>query len=328
MKKIKTLKIILAFLIVLSACGGKKAGELGSGKEMGKKRIGIVQFIEHPSLDLAREGFEEGLKKLGIDCDIDYKSAQGNIDTAKTICEKFASDRVDLIYAIATPAAQMAKAATGEIPIIFAAVTDPVSAELVSSNDKPGANITGVSDAVDVKLQLELFSQLDADIKNIGVIYSADEANSIEQVNKVKKASRDFGLNIFEKSIQNLSDLPQTVTSLAKKVDAIYIPSDNKISNSISLLAETLVREKIPSICTTRGDIEGGMLLTMGIDYKNQGAKASELAKKVLVDKINPGQLPVTLSEKLDKLYNLKTARDLGLDENKDVFKDAIDVTK
>lgn len=328
MKKIKTLKIMLIFLMILSACGGKKADDEKVGKEGENMKIGIVQFIEHPSLDLAREGFEEGLKKSGIACDIDFKSAQGSIDTAKTICEKFASDKVDLIYAIATPAAQMAKAATAEIPIIFAAVTDPVSAELVSSNEKPGANITGVSDAVDVKLQLELFSQLNTNIKNIGIIYSADEANSIEQVNKVKKASYDFGLNIFEKSIQNLSDIPQTVTSLAKKVDAVYIPSDNKISNSISLLADTLKKEKIPSVCTTRGDTEGGMLLTMGIDYKDQGMKASELAKKVLVDKTNPGQLPVTISKKLEKLYNLKTVQALGLDENAEVYKDAIDVSK
>lgn len=321
MKK-KLLFVVVALALVLSACS-----KGGNENVVDKKiDIGIIQIIEHEALDRARKGFEDRIKELGIDANISYKSAQGDLANAKQIAEKFANDKVDLIYAIATPSAEAALAVTSEIPVLFSAVTDPVDAKLVASNEKPGGNASGTSDAADVEGQLAMLKEIDPEIKKLGVLYSADEQNSYSQVKEIKEITKKLGLELVETSIQNISDLPQASESMAKKVDAFYLLSDNKIASSVSLLTDVAKRYKLPTVCIEGAHVRAGGLISKGINYYTLGQQTAEMAKKVLVDGVKVGDIPVEWSRDNEKVINLETLKELELDENLPVFKDAKDI--
>lgn len=317
MKK-KLLMVIVTLALLMSACTSVK-----SSKYDGGKKIGILQFMSHPSLDDARVGFEDRIKELRIDAVIDYKNAQGDVATAKSIADKFVSDKVDLIYAIATPAAQAAQSATSDIPILFSAVTDAVDAQLVSSNDSPEGNISGTSDMVDIDKQLSLFKQIDNKIKTIGVIYSSDENNSVQQLKLVKEAAKKIDLEVKAVSIQNLSDIPQAVTSIEKEIDGLYMLSDNKVSSSSSLVTDSMKEKGIPVVATVEADVKQGALISLGINYKTLGSQTAEMAEKILNSSKKIEEAPVQKSKEIKKIVNTITLRDLGLDENSKIFKDA-----
>ncbi len=324
----KLLGIFLAStMLALTACGGGATAPTNTNKSAETEdkifKIGIVQLIEHPALDATRDGFIKSLEDNDVKVEIDYVSAQGDIAVARTISEKFVADKVDLIFAIATSAAEAAVGTDTDIPILFSAVTDPVAAHLVESNEKPGANVTGTSDIVDIKGQLEIFKQIDPDINTIGIVYSADEANSLAQLEIVEAAAPELGLNVESVSIQNISDLPQAAQSLAAKVDGVYMLSDNKIASSVSLLADILAERKIPSVCAEEALVNGGGLIANGISYFEIGEQTGVMAKKILVDKTSPSDIPVEQAKNISKLVNSETIEKLGLDANLDVFKDA-----
>src|SRR5699024_4320619 len=181
--------------------------------------IGISQLSDHPALDDARQGFEDGLKELNIDAEIVYQNAQGDVPTALSISQKCVEDKVDLIYAIATPAAQSAKQSTDEIPILFSAVTDPVAAEIVDDWDNVGGNVTGTSDMAPTSSQLKMFKEIDPDIGTIGILYNTDESNSEVQIEEVKKLAPEEELKVVTKGVNNINDIPQSLDSLLSKVD-------------------------------------------------------------------------------------------------------------
>lgn len=320
MKKTKVLLVVILSL-VLSACGGQK-----SQGDKEKFTIGVVQIIEHEALDNARMGFEDQIKELGINAKIEYKNAQGEISTARTIVEKFISDEVDLIYAIATPAAEAAASSTDRIPILFSAVTDAEKAGLVESNEKPGANVTGTSDAVNIEEQLALFKEIDPTIKKIGVLFSADEQNSFSQIEEMKKVAGKLNLEVEDMSIQNISDLPIAAESLAKKVDGFYVLTDNKIASSISLLTDVAKAHKLPTVCVEEAHVNGGGLISKGISYYKLGQQTADLAQNILVEGKDPGQVPVERSKEVEKIINKDTINALGLDPTLKVFQGAKDI--
>ena len=310
----KGMIIFVVLVLLLTGCGKK---------EDGKVNIGIIQYIEHPALDLSKEGFVEAIEEANLDVNIDFQSAQGNIDMAKTIVDKFVLEEKDLIFAIATPAAETAKNASNTIPIVFTAVTDPVGAHLVQSLEKPGENATGTSDAIDVEEQLKLFQELDPKIKKIGVLYSADEANSLAQLEMVKKATANLNLSLETISIQNISDLPQAASSLVEKVEGLYVFSDNKVASSISLLTDIFNTHKIPSVCAEEAHVEGGGLISKGISYKDLGKQAGLMAVKILKEEENVENIPVEKAEEITKVVNKETVKALELNEEAAIFKDA-----
>lgn len=321
----KTLGIIFALSLILTACGTATTNTTTPAPAAEEKtfKVGIVQLIEHPALDASREGFIKALEDNGVNVEIDYVSAQGDIAVARTISEKFVADGVDLIFAIATPAAEAAVGTGTEIPILFSAVTDPVAAHLVESNESPGGTVTGTSDIVDIKGQLEIFKQIDENISTIGIVYSADEANSLAQLEIVEAAAPELGLTVESIAIQSISDLPQAAQSIATKVDGVYMLSDNKIASSVTLLADVLKENKIPSVCAEEALVIGGGLIANGISYFEIGEQTGTMAKKILVDGISPSDIPVEQAKNISKLVNPETLESLGLDANLDVFKDA-----
>ncbi len=320
----KFMALAVVGLMVLSGC---TSGIKASGESQNKSfTIGISQLAEHPALDDARRGFEDALKELGVDAKLINQNAQGDIPTSLSIAQKFVKDEVDLIFAIATPAAQTAKQATDSIPIIFSAVTDPVIAELIDSVELPGGNITGTSDAAPIEAQLRTFKELNKDIEKIGIIYSTDEANSQIQIDIVKELAGKLDLEIITVGISEINDISQAVSSLSKKVDGIYTITDNTVASAINVVAQKAMENNLITVGAEDSHVSGGILFSDGISYYELGRQSARMAKEILVDGKSPATFPSEVSNNTKKSFNASTLKTLGLDENSPVFKDATKV--
>lgn len=317
----KLIFCLLATTLFLTACGGLGGKE--SSKKDDKFVIGISQLAEHPALDATRQGFEDGIKDLGIDGEIVYQNAQGDITIALSIAEKFVKDRVDLIYTIATPAAQAAKQATGEIPILFSAVTDPVVDELIESLERPGGNITGTSDKSPMEEQLALFKEIDSSIEKIGIVFNTSESNSKIQVDMAEEMGEMLGLEIISMGISNINDMPQAMDSLVKKVDGIYTITDNMVASAINVVSQKATSNGLVSVGAEEAHVAGGILISKGISYYELGRQTAQMAKEILVEGKSPANIPAQTSNKIEKTFNEETLKTLNLDINSNIFKDA-----
>lgn len=311
LQKTGVILLLLILAISLSACGSKS----GSGKVT----IGINQLVTHAALDAARDGFLAALKDNGyVEGDnlvIDLQNAQGSQDTALTISNKFVTDKKDLIFAIATPAAQASAQATKDhpdIPVLITAVTDPVDAELVDSLESPGGNITGTTDMNPVKEQLALVKQLTTG-NRVGIIYNSGESNSEVQVVIAKEAAAELGLQLEIRTIANSSEVKVAAESLADKVDAFYIPTDNTVVSAIETVIDVAEAKKLPIVAGEGDSVKSGALITYGLDYYNLGYQTGEMAVKVLKEGKKPQDMPVE-SQKQPKLFiNVTQADKMGI---------------
>ncbi len=311
--------------ILISGCSkdGKVSETDGNNNTDKEFVIGISQLAEHPALDDARRGFEDGLKELGINAKIDFKNAQGDIPTATTIAQKFANDKVDLIYAIATPAVQAAKQVTTDIPVVFSAVTDPVEAGILDSFEKPNGNITGTSDESPMDKQLKIFNDLDPSIKKVGIIYNTSEPNSEIQIKIAKDLAPEFGLEIVDMGISNINDIPQTMDSLIKKVDAIYTITDNMVASAINIISEKAIANNILTVGAEDSHVGGGILITDGLSYYELGKQTAKMAKSILIDGISPSDIAVEKAKNTSKVFNEDTMKKLNIEEGNAAFEDA-----
>lgn len=316
-RNISSLLIILVLVsVVLVGCG---KGDSATDEFV----IGINQIAEHPALDDARRGFEDGLKELGVKAKIEVKNAQGDIPTLTTISQKFASDKVDLIYAIGTQTAQATKQVTSEIPVLFSAVTDPVKAKIVKDWDDVGGNVTGTSDIADTETQLKMFKEIDPSIEKIGIIFNTSEANSEVQIQTVKELAPAEGLEVITTGISSVNEMAQSLDSLLNKVDALYILSDNMVASSIDLVANKLIEKEMISVSAEESQVGGGILITDGLSYYELGKQTARMAKEILVDKKSPSSMQVERAEKTNIIVNEKTLDSLKLDKTIILFKDA-----
>lgn len=321
MKKLLSLLVLLLLVGCQSSKPAEQAAE--GGKDSGKKvKVGIVQFMDHVSLDAAREGFVEQLKESGIDAEVIEQSANGDMSLTNTIAQSLKADGVDLIYAIATPAAQAAKNTVTDIPIVFSAVTDPIGAELVKTFEKPDSNVTGVSDYVSSEAQIDSFLKIYPNIKTFGVIYNTSEQNSLVQIEELKENLSKRGIELETVGVSAVTDIPQAVASIAPKIDALFALTDNLVANAAPIVSDTLIKNKLPSLSAEEGQVKNGLLMSEGVNYKEQGKQAGRMAVKILNGE-QVADIPVELNEVNTKLVNVKTAEALGVDLNADGFKDA-----
>ncbi|HCO18632.1 MAG TPA: BMP family ABC transporter substrate-binding protein, partial [Tissierellales bacterium] len=242
------------------------------------------------------------------------------------IAQKFVSDKVDLIYAIATPAAQSSKQATSEIPVLFSAVTDPVASGLISSMESPGGNVTGTSDATPMKEQLSMFKKLDPSIKKIGILFNTSESNSEIQVARAKEFAGELGLEIVEMGIANINDIPQAMDSLVKDIDGFYAITDNMVASSMAVVAEKLNSNGIISVGAEGSFVEGGLLVTDGVSYFELGRQTAAMAKAILIDGKSPSEIPAEKSKGTTSVFNKSTMEALGVDPSNEVFEGAEEV--
>lgn len=293
-----------------------KAQTAASGE---KKKIGIVQYVEHPSLDTIRESIISELAAEGYvegqNLEIEYENAQADQSNLNSIASKFVGDDVDLIVAIATPAAQSMAAATSDIPIIFSAVTDPVGAKLVEDIDHPAGNVTGTSDAIPVDQVFELCKELTPDVKTFGFLYTASEVNSQSVIEQAKTLSADYGFNYEESTITNSSELQQAAQILAAKVDAIYVPIDNGIAAAMPVLSEVCKEAKIPVYVGADSMVSDGGYATVGVNYSDLGAKTGDMVSEVLGGS-KVADIPVATLDNFYKVINETTANAIGAPNN------------
>lgn len=309
MKKLVTL--ILTMMMGLSML-------VGCSTKEDQLTIGIVQIVEHTSLDMIRESLVEELGAKGLvdgqNVKIDYQNAQGDQSNLNSICKKFVGDGVDVIVAIATPSAQAAAAATSEIPIIFSAVTDPVAAKLVTNLEKPEGNVTGTSDAIPVDEVFELCQELTPEVKTFGFLYTTSEANSQSVVEEAKALAPDYGYDYEEVAITNTSELKQAAYSLAGKVDAIYTPIDNSIASAMTVLSEVGKETKVPVYVGADSMVMDGAYATVGINYEDLGRQTGDMVAEVLNGKAIR-DLPVATLDEFQKVINKTTAKAIGAPE-------------
>lgn len=326
MKKKNLFKVIsiIISMVILSGCAASgSTGEEKPSSEGATFVVGINQLAEHPALDAAREGFIKALEDEGIDAEIRYQNAQGDIPTSLAISQKFVKDEVDLIYAIATPAAQNTKQVTKDIPVLFSAVTDPVESELVESMEKPGGNVTGTSDATPMKEQLSIFKSLNPNFKKIGLLYNTSESNSEIQVAMAKELVDELGLELVEVGVSNINDIPQAIDSIIDDIDGFYAITDNMISSAIAIVADKLNTAGIPTVGAEEALVEGGLLISNGISYFELGKQTGNMAKQVLIDGKSPADIPAETAKETTVVFNQQTLELLGLDPNHEIFQGA-----
>ena len=323
MKKIMFLVMMLSLILI--GCGDKKE-EAKTGTDTANTetkaddkvyKIGITQIVSHQALDKAREGFKDALEEAGIKAEYDEQNAQGDVTIANTIANKFVTDKVDLVFAIATPTAQAVSNATSDIPILFSAVTDPEAAGLV----KP--NVTGSSDKVDIEQQLALLREISKDAKKIGFLYNSSEENSLVQLEEIKKVAGKYDFEIVEQGISSANELPQAIDKMLTQVDALYLPTDNLISSSSALIAEKANAAKIMTFAAESGMLENGIFITKGIDYYQLGKEAGKMAAEILKDGKKPSDLPYKISETVEIAVNKQTLEQLGIKLPEDVMSKA-----
>ena len=280
-------------------------------------KIGIVQLAEHPALDASYQGFVDGLKESGWeegkDFVVDYQNAQGEQANCQTIASKLVNDQNDLIFAIATPAAQAVASTTDTIPTLIAAVTDPADAKLVKSNEAPGSNITGTSDLTPVAEQMKLLHQLIPEAKTVGMLYCSSEANSKFQVNLAKAAAAELNLETVEATVSSSTELQQVAEALVSKVDVIYVPTDNMVSSGLTTVSMIAEPAGIPIIVGEEAMIEKGGLATYGVNYYNLGKMTAAQAVKILKDGANPAEMPIEYLTDCDLVINKQVAENLGI---------------
>lgn len=303
----------LISLLVLGACGSNNAD--GDSET---KRVGVLQLVEHASLDNAYEGFKKGLEAGGYtegeNLEIDYQNAQNNQDNLKSMSEKLVKEDPDLLLAIATPAAQSLATATTEIPITVTAVTDLKEAKLVKSDKKPGGNITGTTDMVPIDKQIALLLSIVPDAETIGIMYNAGEANSKIQADLAEAALKEAGVKVEVKTANTTNDVQQVTESLATSTDGIYVPTDNTFASAASVIGEVVKEHKIPLVAGSTEQIDNGGLATVGINYESLGEQTGKMAAKILDGDATPADMAVEESENLELVVNKEMAEALGID--------------
>lgn len=280
-------------------------------------KIGVIQLVEHSALDADYKGFVDGLAEAGYvdgqNIKIDYHNAQGEQVNCVTIAEKLINDRDNLIFAIATPAAQAVANLTKDIPILVSSVTDPESAKLVQKNTAPGGNVSGTSDLTPCAAQMELLKRIVPDAKTVGMLYCSSEQNSYFQVGLAKAACDKLGLKYIDGTVSNANEIQQVVTNLCGKVDVIYAPTDNMIAAGMPLVSKVANENKIPVICGEEGMVNAGGLATYGINYYELGKLTAKMAVEILRDGKNPAEMPIEYLQSFDLKVNEETEKILGI---------------
>ncbi|NMB27645.1 MAG: ABC transporter substrate-binding protein [Tissierellia bacterium] len=325
----KCLGLILLSVIILSLGGCSPSNVVENPQQNSEEiiSIGISQIIENPVLDLAREGFVDALKEKGYEdgknIEIDTQYAQGDIALTTTIAQNFVSQKKDLILAISTPSAQSALQSTKEIPILFTAVTDPVSAGLVENTNSPEGNITGTTDMVPVEKQFELGKNIFENVKKVGIPYNTSEVNSQVQVDLAKEAAKAAGLEIVEIPVTNSSEIEPALSGKIGDVDFLFLPSDNLIASSMSIITKIALDNKVGTIGVDEPMVKNGALACEGLDYYKLGYQTGLMAIDIIEGK-EIKDIPVSETKETELTINKDIADKLGIIIPENIIEKAI----
>lgn len=278
--------------------------------------VAVTAIVEHPALDATRDGIKEGLAEAGFvdgeTINFVYESAQGQPATAAQIARQFVGDGATVIVPISTPSAQAAVAATKDIPIVFTAVTDPLAAQLVTSLEKPGGNVTGVSDLTPIQEHVDLIKEITPEASNLGVIYNPGEPNSVALVEIIKDVAGPAGLTIVESPATKSAEAQQAARALVGRVDAIYVPTDNTVVSALEGVIAVAEENDIPLYAGDTDSVERGAIASLGFDYHDVGLQTAELVARVLNGE-EPGDMAVVFASGSDLYVNPGAAERMGV---------------
>ena len=325
-KKLAVLMMLLITLsMVMTGCGGS------GGSDDDTIKIGLVQLVEHTSLDQIRESIIAQLEEDGYidgeNIEIDYQNAQNEQSNLKTICQSFVADDVDIIVAITTPAAQVAMGETSEIPIVFSAVTDPVAAEVVSDMENPGGNVTGTSDAISVENILGLAEEITPGFKTIGALYNSSETNSVSAIESLKEYAAANDYEVIESAITSANEIQPAAQNLTKKCDIVFSPTDNTVASSIATANQVFIESKVPFYVGADSMVKDGAFATYGVDYEYLGQQTAKMIIEI-INGADPATMPVRTMDEMAIYINSQTAADLGIKIPASVLEKATDLAK
>lgn len=335
-KSIATLLVTIMTGAMLVGCGstGTNGGTTSSNNTTGSEQytIGIAQFAVHGSLDNCREGFLQGLEEEGIkegeNLTVYYENANGTGNTGNQIISNFQTKKVDLICAIATPMAQTAYGITRktDTPVVYTAVTNPVLAKLATEDKKPVGNITGTSDKLPVKEQLEMIRNVLPEAKKIGIMYSTSEANSKSAIEEYKQLAPDYGFEIVESGISATADIPLAADNLVGKVDCISNLTDNTVVSSLEVILDKATKAGVPVFGSEIEQVKKGCVAAMGLDYISLGKETGKMAAKVLKGEAKASDMEYKVMEGANFYGNTEVANTLGITLPQDLVDNAVEM--
>ena len=310
MKKILCVIMAIVMMLAVSGCSGSA--------DDGMIRIGVIQFMQHASLDEAYQGFVDGLAEAGYvegeNIKIDFQNASGEVSNCQQICDIFSNTGIDLALAIATPAAQAAVNVFQEtnVPVLFTAVTDAVGAGLVDSNEAPGKNVTGTLDMPVIADQIAVIKEVLPEAKTLAILYTSSEANSEIQAEEAKAAAEALGMEVIIQTSSSSNDIPQVISSVVGLADAIYIPSDNAFASAMATVNHVATENQIPVFCAVEAMIAEGGIATTAIDYYELGKQTAAQAVRVLNGE-SASQIAVETQKECALVVNKTFAESVGV---------------
>ncbi len=309
MKKLMTMVLVLVLAMTMFTGCGSESGDM--------LKVGIVQLTEHPSLNTIRESIIQGLEDEGYvdgeNIKIDYQNGQNDMSIMKNIAQTFVGNEVDVIIAIATPAAQAALSETTDIPIVFAAITDPVDAGLIDSLEAPGGNVTGTSDEVSAADIMDLAKEINPEFKTIGALYNVGEDNSNAVVKGLKDYAAKNGFKVVESTFTNSSEVQQAAQYLADKADVVFSPIDNTVASSMAVVTDIFNKQQIPFYVSADSMVQDGGLATYGIDYTVLGKETATMVADIL-EGASPATMAVKKMSDMKVYINTDTAKAIGME--------------
>ncbi|GAA0785161.1 ABC transporter substrate-binding protein [Marinobacterium sediminicola] len=290
--------------------------------------VATTAIVEHPALDSVRDGIKQTLEENGYNesnLKFTYESAQGNPAIAAQIARKLVGEGPDVVVGISTPSAQSLVSATQDIPVVFSAVTDPLSAKLVSNYEAPGGNVTGLSDKTPVAQHLDLLREFLPDMKKLGVPYNPGEPNAVAIVALLKEEAAKKGIEIVEAPAPKSSDVMMATQKLIGDVDAIYCPTDNTILTALESVVKVGIDARIPVFSGDTGSVERGAVAALGFNYHDIGRQTGDVIVRILKGE-KAGEIPVRVATGSDLFVNTKMAGLMGVEIPQSVLERATKV--
>lgn len=285
--------------------------------------VGVLQYISHPSLDEIYQGILTGLKEQGLEegknLKVVFQNGQGDQSKLNMMSQQLISEKPDVLIGIATPAAQALANATQEIPIVLGAITDPENAGLVSSNEHPGGNITGVSDQSPVEAQFDLLKLLLPATQRVGILISSAEDNAIVQAERAEVAAKERGLTTKRYVVPSSNEINSIVSNMVREIDTLYIPTDNIIANNMSAVAQIATQAHVPIIPSVASMVEEGGVATIGINQTDLGVQTGRMAADIVLKNQKPGDMPIYVFSEGDLIVNEEQLDSLGITVPKEV---------
>lgn len=321
MKKLVSILLIIVLMMGMAACTDKEESQ-----ESAKLKVGIIQIVDNGAFEDMRNGFMARLEELGYTEDkieFEYKNAQGDMTNLNSICQDMVNKKVDIIAAIATPAAQAIVNMESDIPIIFISLSNPVAAGVITEMETPDKNATGTSNAIPINEIFELSDKLTPGMETYGLIYNTGEVNSINTINNAKEYLDSRELKYVEVTVASSADVQQAALALVDKVDAIFVPNDSVVQSAMAQVAEAAKEAGIPVYGSSAVMVDSGAFATISIDDVQIGAISADMADKVF--KGSPiSEIPAIVVSEFTTVINIKTAETIGIELSQEILDSAV----